>query len=605
MEEYIVSARKYRPNTFDSVVGQTALTTTLKNAIEKGKLAHAYLFCGPRGVGKTTCARIFAKTINCLTPTGQGEACNECESCKAFNEQRSLNIHELDAASNNSVDDIRTLIEQVHIPPQIGRYKVFIIDEVHMLSAAAFNAFLKTLEEPPAHAIFILATTEKHKILPTILSRCQIYDFNRMSTQNTVEHLKYVAEKEGYQYDEDALNVIAQKADGGMRDALSIFDQVVSFTGGNLTYQKVIENLNVLDYEYYFKLTDFFLEAKVSECMLLFNDVLNHGFDGGHFITGLASHLRNLLVSRDESTLPLLEVSESIRTRYQEQAKRCEPKFLYRAIRICNDCDLNYRTSKNKRLQVEIAMIQAAQLTTEEGDASAGRCPAKILKPIFKQLAAPVPARSAVQASQPQVNTQVASPANTAATIGVSAETRQNPLPQMQGGTAKIPTMKMGSFGPSLRRNAHSGTSTSTSANATISATSNVHNLETSTNYEDYEVYEKDICFYWHEFANLLSPEEKAIAQRMRILQPKLLKNAVFEVGVDNEQVKTYMMNVAPQIEQHMRKQLHNRNIRMQVRVVEAGKSGRVYSKPEILKRMCKTNPVLTKLREHFNLELE
>ena len=317
MENYIVSARKYRPSTFESVVGQRALTTTLKNAIATQKLAHAYLFCGPRGVGKTTCARIFAKTINSMTPTTDGEACNECESCVAFNEQRSYNIHELDAASNNSVDDIRQLVEQVRIPPQIGKYKVYIIDEVHMLSASAFNAFLKTLEEPPRHAIFILATTEKLKILPTILSRCQIYDFNRISVEDTVNHLSYVAAKENITAEPEALNVIAMKADGGMRDALSIFDQVVSFTGGNITYKSVIENLNVLDYEYYFRLTDCFLENRVSDALLLFNDVLNKGFDGSHFITGLSSHCRDLLVSKEAATLPLLEVGASIRQRYQ------------------------------------------------------------------------------------------------------------------------------------------------------------------------------------------------------------------------------------------------------------------------------------------------
>ncbi|MBR6460087.1 MAG: DNA polymerase III subunit gamma/tau, partial [Actinomycetaceae bacterium] len=310
MSEYIVSARKYRPLTFSSVVGQGAIATTLKNAIQSGKLAHAYLFCGPRGVGKTTCARIFAKTINCMNPQPDGEACGQCESCLAFQEQRSMNIHELDAASNNSVDDIRSLIEQVRIPPQIGRYKVFIIDEVHMLSTAAFNAFLKTLEEPPAHAIFILATTEKHKILPTILSRCQIYDFQRMSVDNIVSHLSHVAQEEGYTVEPEALNIIAQKADGGMRDALSIFDQVVSYTGGQITYQRVIENLNVLDYDYYFRLVDLMLEQKIPDAMLLYNEILGKGFDGGPFISGLASHLRDLLVSRDPATTVLLEASD-------------------------------------------------------------------------------------------------------------------------------------------------------------------------------------------------------------------------------------------------------------------------------------------------------
>ena len=362
MEQYIVSARKYRPQTFMSVVGQAALTATLKNAIANNHLAHAYLFCGPRGVGKTTCARIFAKTINCLNPTANGEACNECESCKAFNEQRSFNIHELDAASNNSVDDIRNLVDQVRIPPQIGKYSVYIVDEVHMLSAAAFNAFLKTLEEPPAHAIFILATTEKHKIIPTILSRCQIYDFNRITINDTVAHLQYVAKNEGVEAEDMALNVIAQKADGAMRDALSIFDQVVSFCGNKITYQGVISNLNVLDYDYYFRLVDALLQNRVPEALMIFDEVLGKGFEGQHFVGGLSSHLRDLMVSRDEMTLPLLEVGESIAERYKEQSKRCELWWLYKALEYANDCDLAYRASRNKRLLVEVMLIRVAGL---------------------------------------------------------------------------------------------------------------------------------------------------------------------------------------------------------------------------------------------------
>jgi DNA polymerase-3 subunit gamma/tau len=362
MDKYIVSARRYRPSTFENVVGQKSLTTTLKNAILKNKLAHAYLFCGPRGVGKTSCARIFAKTINCMNLTPEGEACNECESCSSFNEQRSLNIHELDAASNNSVEDIRSLIDQVRISPQIGKYKVYIIDEVHMLSQAAFNAFLKTLEEPPHHAIFILATTEKHKILATILSRCQVYDFSRISVANVVEHLQYIAASQHVTAETDALNIIAQKADGGMRDALSIFDQVVSYTGGNITYQSVIENLSVLDYEYYFRMTDAILTGEIRDCMLLLNEILEKGFDGQHIITGLASHFRDLLVCRDESTLVLFEVGASIRERYKEMAKRCSDRFLYRAIELANNCDLNYRESRNKRLLLELTLIQLCQI---------------------------------------------------------------------------------------------------------------------------------------------------------------------------------------------------------------------------------------------------
>jgi len=364
MDNYIVSARKYRPTTFKSVVGQRSLTTTLKNAIASNKLAHAYLFCGPRGVGKTTCARIFAKTINCLTPTPDGEACNSCESCRAFNEQRSFNIHELDAASNNSVDDIRSLIDQVRIPPQIGKYKVYIIDEVHMLSSAAFNAFLKTLEEPPHHAIFILATTEKHKILPTILSRCQIYDFSRISISDTVEHLQHVASQENIRVEIEALNVLAQKADGGMRDALSIFDQVASFTDGNITYDAVINNLNVLDYDYYFKLTDCILNNNIPDTLLILNDILNKGFDGHNIITGLSTHFRDLLVCKDEKTAILFEVGASIRERYIEIAGKCPLGFLYRAIEISNECDLNYRISKNKKLLIELMLIRLCQSTT-------------------------------------------------------------------------------------------------------------------------------------------------------------------------------------------------------------------------------------------------
>ena len=557
MENYIVSARKYRPSTFDSVVGQRALTTTLKNAIATGKLAHAYLFCGPRGVGKTTCARIFAKTINCLSPGADGEACNQCESCMAFNEQRSYNIHELDAASNNSVEDIRTLIDQVRIPPQIGKYKVYIIDEVHMLSQAAFNAFLKTLEEPPHHAIFILATTEKHKILPTILSRCQIYDFNRMNVQDTVGHLQYVASKEGIQAEPEALNVIAQKADGGMRDALSIFDQVASFTGGNITYQGVILNLNVLDYEYYFRLTDFFLENKASDTMLLLNEVLRKGFDAHHFITGLASHFRDLLVSKDPITLPLLEVGASIRERYQQQAQKCEQKFLYRAMKLCNDCDLNYRTSKNKRLLVELTLIQCAQLTLPDADdLIGGRSPRKRLKPLFTQpivIPTPTPA-------QPQVG---------------EAAGKRSPLPELKTEKRKIPLMKLGT-GISIR-NYQKQEEKKQAATPT--------NREETVYQEDYKDHiftEDNIRYYWREFAQQKLPiEEKANAARMMNMSPTLLDDTTFEVGVDNGMVEKYMNQLLPAIQNHLRERLHNRKITMKIRVFEAEEVIRAYSPVE------------------------
>lgn len=604
MENYIVSARKYRPATFESVVGQHALTITLKNAIATGKLAHAYLFCGPRGVGKTTCARIFAKTINCQTPTAEGEACNQCESCLAFNEQRSYNIHELDAASNNSVEDIRSLIEQVRIPPQIGKYKVYIIDEVHMLSQAAFNAFLKTLEEPPHHAIFILATTEKHKILPTILSRCQIYDFNRIGIKDTIDHLQYVAKLEHINAEPEALTVIAQKADGGMRDALSIFDQVVSFTGGNITYKSVIENLNVLDYEYYFKLTDLLLENKVPEAMLLFNDVLKKGFDGSHFITGLSSHFRDLLVSKDPSTLQLLEVGASIRDRYQVQAQKCDQKFLYRAMKLCNDCDLNYRASKNKRLLVELTLIQCAQLTLPDADdAGGGRSPKKTLKPIFTQQAA------STAATQPQPQAKVAA-AQTAAPAAAPATPtpgtgnaavpgRPNPLPQTTREEKKIPVFKAGSLGISLRRPLHEQQAAEKKeARASAAA------LQNDATYEDYIFNEKDLDYYWREFAAALPKEEKANSSRMMNMHPHLLNDTTFEVCVDNDMVEKYIMQLVPAIQNHLRERLHNRKITMTVRVSAPTENVRAYSHVERFQMMSKKNPNLLKLKEELGLEL-
>lgn len=625
MENYIVSARKYRPATFDTVIGQRALTTTLKNAIANQKLAHAYLFCGPRGVGKTTCARIFAKTINCLHPKEDGEACNECESCQAFNEQRSYNIHELDAASNNSVEDIRSLIEQVRIPPQIGKYKVYIIDEVHMLSQAAFNAFLKTLEEPPHHAIFILATTEKHKILPTILSRCQIYDFNRISVSDMVEHLESVALKEHVEVEPEALNVIAQKADGGMRDALSIFDQVVSFTNGHITYKSVIDNLNVLDYEYYFRLTDCFLENKVTECMLLFNDVLKKGFDGNHFITGLSSHLRDLLVSRDPATLPLLEVGASIRERYQAQAQKCTPQFLYKAMKLCNDCDLNYRLSKNKRLLVELTLIQVAQLTAEAEEPGQGRSPKQTLSPVFNQATAQA-AQPATPKPQPAAGNYAAQPAgNYASTLqqpnasyrpaepvqpATSAPSPQasapgagpmhaNPLPKTSA-EKKIPVMKAGSMGISIRRSQAPQTEKAAPAAQATAAIP-----QADANWEDYIFNEKDLNYYWREFAARLPKEEAANAGRMMNMQPQLLKDGVtFEVAVDNDIVQKYMQQLAPHIETHLRTQLHNRKIRMTVRVSAPNENIRAYSHVERFQMMSQKNPKLLKLKEALGLEL-
>lgn len=604
MENYIVSARKYRPTTFESVVGQRALTTTLKNAIATGKLAHAYLFCGPRGVGKTTCARIFAKTINCMHPTADGEACNECESCKAFNEQRSYNIHELDAASNNSVDDIRQLVEQVRIPPQIGKYKVYIIDEVHMLSTSAFNAFLKTLEEPPRHAIFILATTEKHKIPPTILSRCQIYDFNRISVEDTVAHLAYVASKEGVTAEPEALNIIAMKADGGMRDALSIFDQVVSFTGGNITYQNAIENLNVLDYEYYFRLTDYFLENKVPDSLLLFNEVLNKGFDGNHFITGLSSHFRDLLVSKDASTLPLLQVGASIRDRYQAQAQKCPLPFLYRAMKLCNDCDLNYRTSKNKRLLVELTLIQLAQITSGEEEAiSGGRSPKQVIKPIFNQQTAPSQQPQQAPTPAPQVQpTPTVQPTTT-----VQQPLRQQTPPSVAASLLakekeekKIPVMKMGGLGVSIKQ--HPQTSASSTEKVAVTATTPTPAPQQPE--EDYIFNERDVNYYWQEYAGQLPNEQVAIAKRMRHMHPTLLNDTTFEVTVDNDLIAKDFNALVPSIQNYLRTRLKNRKVTMTVRISAPDEKPHAYGRVEKFQMMAQKNEALLKLKDVLGLEL-
>lgn len=609
MEEYIVSARKYRPTTFNSVVGQGALTTTLKNAIHTGKLAHAYLFCGPRGVGKTTCARIFAKTINCLNPKPNGDACEECESCKAFNEQRSFNIHELDAASNNSVDDIRSLIEEVRIPPQVGKYKVFIIDEVHMLSASAFNAFLKTLEEPPRHAIFILATTEKHKILPTILSRCQIYDFNRMSVSDIVQHLEDIAQKENVEAEPEALNVIAQKADGGMRDALSIFDQVVSFTAGHLTYDKVIQNLNVLDYEYYFKVVDGFLENKVSELMLLFNDILNKGFQGDHFITGLAKHLRDLMVSRDPVTLPLLEVGDSVKKRYQEQAARCTQSFLYQAMKLCNDCDLSYKASKNKRLLVELTLIQCAQLTQASDEPVGGLRPTKILKPIFNQQPSTAVKKQnnvATNIQKEETSSQTTSPAANSDNPAVDLHPEsgiQQLLARGSGPTKMKLTLKGGKTGGFSIREALSGNANKPepeiskeqqAANAAAERLQKMNNPAT----------EENIRFYWMEFLQSLPQEEAATRGRMELMHPVLVDAETFEIVVGNKQVERDMKMVKPRIEKHMREGIGNARLCMRIRVASEKEARKYMSSHERFEAMCERNPALLKLKNELGMRV-
>ena len=599
MSDYIVSARKYRPTSFDAVVGQKALTTTLKNAIAGGKLAHAYLFCGPRGVGKTTSARIFAKTINCLNPTPTGEACDACESCVAFNEGRSYNIHELDAASNNSVDDIRELIEQVQIPPQVGRYKVFIIDEVHMLSQAAFNAFLKTLEEPPAHAIFILATTEKHKILPTILSRCQIYDFNRMEVPETVAYLKHVAESEGIKYEEEALNVIARKADGGMRDALSIFDQVASFTNGNITYAQTIENLNVLDYDYYFEVTDRLLEVDIPQVMLLLDKVLNKGFEAGHFIGGLAAHFRDLLVSRDAQTLPLLEVAESVRARYAEQAACCTARFLYAALKLCNDCDINYRTAPNKRLLVELTLIQVAQLLQQEDVPPSGRRPTLRLLPIFKPAADQVPTAGAPQqktSAPPSANVGTASPAMTPTAVTTPAAPRPMPTPrtaQQQLAAARLQTV-------SLTRKSQPATSDETTIGP---ATSTNSTTPTELRYEAFTV--EQLEYLWMRFANELPPAQLAEAGRLKMIRPQLGEAQRVVGVVENEAAAAYLNKIVPQLTAFLRRELHNDAVTVVFAVsTERREKKRVFSPREIFRNMVETNEAFRQLAIELQLEL-
>ena len=595
MENYIVSARKYRPTTFESVVGQEALTTTLKNAIATGKLAQAYLFCGPRGVGKTTCARIFAKTINCLNPREDGEACNECESCKAFNEQRSYNIFELDAASNNSVDNIRQLVEQVHIPPQIGKYKVYIIDEVHMLSTSAFDAFLKTLEEPPRHAIFILATTEKHKILPTILSRCQIYDFNRINVEDIVAHLARVAAKEGIHAEPEALNVIALKADGGMRDALSIFDQVTSFTRGNITYQQVIENLNVLDYEYYFKLTDHLLAGRVTDSLLLLNDVLNKGFDAGNFITGLGSHFRDVLVSKDESTTSLLEVGASIRERYKEQARKCPLPFLYKAMKLCNDCDLNYRLSKNKRFLVELTLIQLAQLTSDEDDPASGRGPATTIKPIFsKQNTQSAPQSVSAPAPAPKAP----------ATKQQAAQTTASPTPEAPKTHGSLTFTKT----PERRVKTVKDLSGLSISIKPRTATPQVpepekHEPEAKPVVENQPVDNEALRQKWIQYANSLPAEQIAMTKKMLTTQVALTGGTKVQITVDNKLAAQDFLSMKAALLDYLQKNLHNSALDIEVVENATTEQPKAYTRTERFQLMAERNHVLIDLKDEFNLE--
>ena len=580
MENYIVSARKYRPTAFGGVVGQQALTTTLSNAITTGKLAHAYLFCGPRGVGKTTCARIFAKSINCLSPKYGREACGVCESCRAFDEGRSYNIHELDAASNNGVNEIRDLIDQVLVPPQIGKYKVFIIDEVHMLTTAAFNAFLKTLEEPPAHVVFILATTERHKILPTIISRCQVYDFNRMEVSDIVGHLKNVAAAEGIAYEEEALGVIAQKADGGMRDALSIFDQIVSLTEGNITYDQVIKSLGVLDFESFYKAVDLIIDQKIPDLMLELNGILQRGFSAQHFISGLASHFRELLVASDERTLSLIEASENVRQRYGQQAKRCKPAFLYRALRICNDCDMNYRASRNKRLLVEIALIELAQ-AMEEGS---GVRPKTALRPIFKAASQKVAAAQpkAPQTSAPKLQTTtIVTPPKTVSPTSTTPST-----PTFRG--------KPQTF--SLRGGLTNGQTTAIKEETpTVSTAPIVTEVRPFSNHE--------LCHEWRYFLNKLPREYAATAGRLKNIEPKLVKEWTGHIVFESQPVADCFLAIKSQMLDFMRTRLRNAQVNLTFEVEALSAPTKAKTPREHWADLLQKNRLIQKLQKELGLE--
>lgn len=657
MENYIVSARKYRPMTFDTVVGQHALTTTLKNAVKSGKLAHAYLFCGPRGVGKTTCARIFAKAINCMNPTAEGEACNECESCKAFNEQRSLNIFELDAASNNSVENIKALMEQTRIPPQVGRYKVFIIDEVHMLSSAAFNAFLKTLEEPPAHVVFILATTEKHKILPTILSRCQIYDFERMTVENTIAHLKMVAAKEGISYEESALALIAEKADGGMRDALSIFDQAASFCQGNITYDKVLEDLNELDADNYFRMVDLAMENKVSDLMLLLNSIIEKGFDGGNVVTGLASHIRNVLMSKDESTLKLLETSKEQTEKFKAQAQKCPTRFLYQALKVLNQCDVCYKQSSNKRLLVELTLIEVAQLTQPDDGVSAGRGP-KRLKILFKRLidshnqaAAQVAAgerplvRKAKAAAaegdgaQASHNATSTTPSGNAVTATATAAHGAAATNAAMGGSGMgAATATVG--GASGTAGATAGTAGAVGATAgSIGSASGAaaspqpaagmprlklgnlgmtfaglkHKEEEVKQAEEEDIKNKgeateftedQLSLEWLRMCNRMPSQMTGLAQRMKNIQPTILSYPNIEILVDNKLLLDQLGAIKGRIRASLAASLHNGSITVSLRLAKQNEIKPLLTKKQIFDKMKKDYKPFALLVDGLGLEL-
>ncbi|MGN1245787.1 MAG: DNA polymerase III subunit gamma/tau [Muribaculaceae bacterium] len=622
MSKYIVSARKYRPETFRSVVGQQALTHTLKAAIDSQRLAHAYIFCGPRGVGKTTCARIFAKTINCLSPTAEGEACNECESCRAFNEQRSYNIVELDAASNNSVDDIRNLIDQVQIPPQIGRYRVFIIDEVHMLSSAAFNAFLKTLEEPPAHAIFILATTEKQKIIPTILSRCQIYDFSRITINDMVQQLQYIASQEGITAEPAALNVIAQKADGAMRDALSIFDQVAASSFGNITYQSAIDNLNVLDHDYYFRLMETFRTCNVPEALLIYKEIRDRGFDSLFFINGLAQHIRDMLVALTPQTKSLLEMSDEVAQRFIEESRKFHPKFYYRALDLCNTCDVNYRTATNKQFVVELTLIKLCQIldaTTPPSGGNGGGQPLKSVAAAPQQTQANSPATAT--GSQPRATAQPA--ASAAPQPMVSPRTAPVSQPQPAATAPQMPSVPVSPTQqptvPPAGYRVATGNSvavkpgtlrTPAASRIMINVQQPVQQPGTAqgtatspTKRRNSPFTEQQMLAAWQRFITE-HPHEKVIINTMRMSQPKRVNDTLYEIFVENQGQVEFFNTHRTEIIEYLRNAVSNDMLAINVNIRQGGPAPKIWSPREVVDDMCKQNDAVVTLIRDFELGL-
>ena len=572
MDNFIVSARKYRPATFDTVVGQQSITSTLKNAIRNNQLAQAFLFCGPRGVGKTTCARILAKTINCMSPVNELEACDQCESCLSFNRSASFNIHELDAASNNSVDDIRNLVDQVRIPPQVGKYKVYIIDEVHMLSASAFNAFLKTLEEPPAYAKFILATTEKHKIIPTILSRCQIFDFKRITVKDIADYLAYVAKNEGVEAEEEALHLIAQKADGAMRDALSFFDQLVSFSGNRLTYQTVTEQLNILDHTYYFRIMDQVLNQDTSGLLLSVDDIMNRGFDGQHFLIGLGDHLRNLLVCQDAATLSLLEVSASLRQKYAEQAARCTAAYLIKALEIHNQFDQSYKISNNKRLQIELALLQICSATVGTTSQAAEK---------KNSLISP----DRVNASAPAESMPVATPP--------APETKRPPISVNPPPAIRPAAPVTGTRTISIKPENHNTRVKQINEDANPAGQAE-HAFNQEKLDKVWVYYTESIAGQYPNFYSILSSRK-----------PVLKENNVLELNLDNKAQELTMKERKIDLLDFLRSELRNNSIQLETVLLETVSQSKPYTQEEKYKAMLERNPELKTLREALDLELE